>query len=240
MGRGRVPGQLGATEGAGQIVNHPDPLGTHDHDGSASDLSVTLEEFKAKVLEAQIRNAKAKGRGFCANVPKDQLGLIEGRHRMRKAAAERCKALLAAARAALAEDQSRGESRAVMTKKIGVHSAYRNISEDTLAWNASFRQYYEETREAREALPGGAHGKRAVGVMAKMMISYKAAPGYSNHSNGLAVDFSTTYGTDELKAKKAQRSKWRRTWLHKWLVEHAGDFSFQPLATEEWHWDYSE
>lgn len=239
MGRGRIPGQLGAAEGAGQLLNHPEALGAHEHDGSASDLSVTLEEFKAKVLEVQIRNAQAKGRRFCANVPDDQLGAVEGKHRMRRAAAESCKALLVAARAALAEDKAKGDSRASITKKIAVYSAYRNISEDTFAWNASFRQYYEETRVQREALPGGAHGKRAVRVMATMMISYKAAPGYSNHSNGLAVDFSTTHGGVLLKAKKAQRSKWRQTWLHKWLVEHAAEFSFKPLATEEWHWDYS-
>lgn len=240
MGRGRIPGQLGASEGAGLVVDHPSSLGVHDHDGGASDLSVSFDEFKERVLEAQIRTAKAKGRSFCANVPKEQLGVVEGKHRMRKAAAESCKRLLAAARAAHAEDKAKGDARAVKTRKIGVHSAYRNIAEDTLAWNASFRQYYEETRVEREALPGGAHGKRAVGVMAKMMISYKAAPGYSNHSNGLAVDFATSHGRDELKAKKAQRTKWRRTWLHKWLVEHAGEFSFQALATEEWHWDYHE
>lgn len=219
-------------------MNHPEPLGAHEHDGSASDLSLSFDEFKAKVLEAQIRNAVAKGRAFCANVPNEELGVVEGKHRMRKAAAESCKALLSAARAAHAEDKSQGDSRAVQTKKIGVWSAYRNIAEDTLSWNSTFQQYYDETREQREALPGGAHGKRAVLVMLRLMISYKAAPGYSNHSNGLAVDFSTTHHGKELRAKKAQKAKWRESWFHKWLCEHASEFGFAPLATEEWHWDY--
>jgi hypothetical protein len=201
-------------------------------------LSLSFEEFRAKVLEAQVRRAVAKGRAFCANVPKEELAVIEGKHRMRRAAAESCKALLSAARAAHAEDKSRGDGRAVKTSKIGIQSAYRNIAEDTLAWNATFRKRYSETREQREAMPGGAHGKHAIKLMATLMIKYKAAPGYSNHSNGSAVDFSTTHDGLELAAKSEHAEPWRKTWLHKWLREHASEFSFQPLATEEWHWDY--
>jgi len=61
---------------------------------------------------------------------------------------------------------------------------------------------------------------------------------YSNHSNGRAVDFNMFLGAKELRASKAQRSQWRGTWLHDWLREHAGEFGFVPLSTEEWHWDY--
>lgn len=74
--------------------------------------------------------------------------------------------------------------------------------------------------------------------MLRMMVSYKAAPGYSNHSNGLAVDFTTTYKGRSLKSRKAQREPWRDAWLHRWLLENAANYRFQPLATEEWHWDY--
>jgi LAS superfamily LD-carboxypeptidase LdcB len=237
MGRGRVPGALGTSSAAGAAVNQPAPLGADEH-GAAADLGLSFDEFKAKVLEAQLRNHVARGRSFCANVPNSELEIIEGKHRMRKAAADSCKSLLNAARAAHADDKSKGVALAVQTTKIGVWSAYRNIAEDTLSWNGTFLDYYNKNRATLEALPGGIHGKRSLQTMLRLMIKYKAAPGYSNHSNGLAVDFTTVHRGKELRAKKAQAERWRGTWLWKWLREHASEFGFKPLSTEEWHWDY--
>lgn len=243
MGDGRIPGPLGIAEasdraeGAARKPRLAGPIGLPDA-GMSSGVDA-FNEFKAAVLQRQIRNARAKGRPYCANVPDGELAVIEGKHRMRIEAAEQCRALLAAAREALTGAKSSGDSEAAKTKRIGVHSAYRNIEEDTLSWNASFKKYYATTRSQREALPGGVHGKRALSVMLRRMISYKAAPGYSNHSNGLAVDFSTTHGGETLKSNTTQRNLWKNAWLYSWLVGNAGTYGFQPLASEEWHWDYA-
>jgi hypothetical protein len=199
---------------------------------------VSFSDFKAKVLERQMKNAVRMGRAYCANVPDSELGTIEGRHRMRSEAALKCRELLKAAREELDAKKAEGDALAKATKNIEVYSAYRNIAEDTAAWNQSFFQYYYETKAKREALPDGAHGRKALAIMTNMLISFKAAPGYSNHSNGLAVDFSTVHHGKLLRARKAQRDAWRETWLHTWLSEHAETYHFYPLDTEEWHWNY--
>mgnify|MGYP003407115481 CR=1 FL=1 len=201
-------------------------------------MVLSLAEFKAKVLERQIRNAIRKGRRFCSNVPDSELASVEDGHRMRTAAAASCKNLLKAAREALDAAKAEGDSLAKLTGKLGVHSAYRTIPEDTAAWEGSFAQYYEETRVRRSAFPTGEHGPEALKLMTTMMISYKAAPGYSNHSNGVAVDFFTFHKGKKLRARKAQREAWRGTWLFAWLTDHAAEHNFKNLETEEWHWDY--
>jgi hypothetical protein len=75
--------------------------------------------------------------------------------------------------------------------------------------------------------------------MLNIMLPLKAAPGFSNHSNGTAVDFQTNHGGITYTALKKQRQGWRTTWFHPWLLKNAGQFRFRPLATEEWHWDYT-
>jgi LAS superfamily LD-carboxypeptidase LdcB len=239
MGEGRIPGPLGGTRGAGQRLATPAPVGCEGHDESVSaGPSLSFDEFKARVLERQIRNAIKKGRQYCTNVPDSELARIEGKYRMRSEAAANCRELLKAARDALAAAKKSGNALAKQTSSIGIYSAYRNISEDTAAWEKCFLQYYCETYAERVALPGGIHGPKALALMLLMMIKFKAAPGYSNHSNGMAVDFSTMYRGKPLTAKKAQRAKWRQTWFHQWLKENAETYRFNALSTEEWHWDF--
>lgn len=239
MGSGRVPGPLGASRSAGRTTHEVVPVGTTAPDGSAGlQPGLSLADFKAKVLERQIRNAIAKGRRYCANVPDGDLAIVEDKHRMRTAAADRCRELLKAAREALAAAKDQGQSGAKLAGKIGVYSAYRTIPEDSASWESSFAQYYEETRTKRAAFPTGEHGKQALTLMVNMMISYKAAPGYSNHSNGLAVDFFTIQKGKKLRARKAQREAWRGTWLFAWLTDNAAAYGFKNLETEEWHWDF--
>jgi LAS superfamily LD-carboxypeptidase LdcB len=70
------------------------------------------------------------------------------------------------------------------------------------------------------------------------MAKYKTPPGWSNHSNGMAVDFNTQYAGTLYAARSKQRAGWRTTWLHRWLVGNAERHGFHPLETEEWHWDF--
>lgn len=70
------------------------------------------------------------------------------------------------------------------------------------------------------------------------MLPLKAAPGFSNHSNGTAVDFQTMHGGTDYFANSSQHAGWRATWLHPWLLQNAATYGFKPLASEEWHWDY--
>jgi LAS superfamily LD-carboxypeptidase LdcB len=180
-------------------------------------------------------------------LPDDQLEKIEegSKHRMRKEAASACRELLAAARAALSTAQREGKSGAAATTSIGVQSAYRNIREDTAAWEQTFDDYHNQMA-LEENFAGQELGHAALEYMVHQMILFKAPPGYSNHSNGLAVDFNTVQGKTKYAAKKTQNAKWKKTWFHQWLVSkedgssatNASTFGFKPLDTEAWHWDY--
>jgi hypothetical protein len=70
------------------------------------------------------------------------------------------------------------------------------------------------------------------------MANLKAPPGWSNHSNAMALDFNTSFGGTLYRALSEQRAAWKTTWLHPWLVAHAPQFGFHPYSKEEWHWDY--
>jgi D-alanyl-D-alanine carboxypeptidase-like protein len=59
-----------------------------------------------------------------------------------------------------------------------------------------------------------------------------AAPGYSNHQDGLAIDF----GIGEV--GKGLGKIGPRAWLYRWLTANARRFGFHPYAKEAWHWTY--
>ena len=228
MGEGRVPGPLGA---GGTVVRTPAPLGARP--------ARTLGDFKREVIERQIKYLRTtKGRSFIPAVPSSELEIIEGKHSMRRVAAGKCRELLAAARADLADGKKAGDAAAKATTSIVIHSAYRSFAEDSAAWEGTFREHYQKLLDER-LFPGEELGTRALQHILKIMIAFKAPPGFSNHSNGLAVDFGTTFRGHYLGAKSKLRPKWRATWLHPWLKENAASHGFKPLSTEEWHWDFA-
>jgi hypothetical protein len=218
-------------------VRTPGPLGsTVPGDPSAR----SYEDFKKAVLERQIHGKVAEGKRYYPAVPDAALQVVEGRFRMRKEAAQSCRALLKAARLGLEQAKEAGESLALGADGIGIQSAYRDFSEDSAAWEKSFRQHYAKTMTERSHLAGGRHGNEALAVMVRRMRKFKAPPGFSNHSNGTAVDFNTTQDRKKLEALTEQKQNWRDSWLHAWLVKHAAQYDFKPLSTEEWHWDHEQ
>lgn len=191
--------------------------------------------FKQVVLQAQIRNARSKGREFVATIPDDQMEEIEKPRpkeksfRMKKEAARHCRKLLADARNAL-DAVKQGHI------TIGLCSAYRTVEEEQRLWDSYFGNYYRQTTWARYSL--GSHGDAAAAYLAAYIGKLKAAPGYGNHSRGLAVDFTTTEAGVRYGASKKQFDAWKKTQLWKWLHAHAKDYGFKMLETETWHWDY--
>ena len=67
-----------------------------------------------------------------------------------------------------------------------------------------------------------------------------AAPGYSNHQAGLAIDFQQLLTTGVVRNDTGTRwtAAWRRTWFYKWLLTNASGFGFAPYDKEPWHWTY--
>jgi hypothetical protein len=205
-------------------------------------------EFRDRVLAAAIADRIRKGRAHFADVPPEGLAPIEHGKVMRTEAAVQCIKLLADARKALALDQMgppadveaiRRQDLARSVRSIGVASAYRTNAQERHIWtDICFPKYYKATQTRRAAAVGGPHGDEAVHIMVAYFSSRKAPPGFSNHSNGNAVDFTTTQGSEIYTANTSQRAGWRRTWLHPWLTQNAGRYRFHCLDSEEWHWDF--
>jgi D-alanyl-D-alanine carboxypeptidase-like protein len=193
----------------------------------------TYLAFKHRVLEGQIRRAKGLGRSFIATLPEATLDLVENGQKMKKAAAAQCRALLKAARAALdGPGQKHSSLRAL--------SGYRTVEKEQQLWDGYFEKYYLATQEARDNLPEGPHSEAAVRLMVAYVSDRKAAPGYGNHSAGIAMDFSTSVGKVTFSASMSQKAGWKKTPFHAWLVTHAKEFKFHPYVKEPWHWEFKE
>jgi hypothetical protein len=229
MGDNQARGTAGLPDGGTEAGRGPA--------GAGPAAQLDYEAFKEAVLARQIRNASAGGKKYFAPVPKEELEGIEGRHQMRIEAARRCKELLAAARLALESDKAANKAKAAATSAIGIGSSYRDYDYDKGLWDRYYPDYYKATQEQRDAAAGGPHGPAAVQILARYISPLKAAPGFSNHSNGTAVDFTTTVGGKML-TDKSSHSAWQDSWLHAWLLENANTYHFYKLDSEEWHWDY--
>lgn len=204
----------------------------------ASDVQI---DFMKRVYETQVRNA-ARVRTFVGDVPVSELEEVEGGRKLRRPAGVSCRDLLAFARAELARQQANGVEKALTVSSISVVSGYRSASEQFRNWQRGFPRYYEETREHRSTLSGGAHGPAAVEHLATYIGARLAAPGYSLHNNGLAVDFGTTEAGQALGASTGTSSlaAWRRSWLWDWLTSNAATYQFfqNTRINEPWHWEY--
>jgi D-alanyl-D-alanine carboxypeptidase len=155
--------------------------------------------------------------------------------------------LLDTARKARDVAAAAGDQLAQGCTHIGIGSGYRTKEEDFGAWKTTFLKSLGRTQKAREALwhaksPRDPLGPEAVAMMAENMHAFKATPGFSNHSRGLAVDFTTTQDGVELSASVAQNDLWDASWFHQWLAAdedaNAHRFRFHRLKSERWHWDH--
>jgi LAS superfamily LD-carboxypeptidase LdcB len=221
LGPPAAPGAAVDRKPAGQAAGTP-----------AAAKSISKEEFKKKVFDKQLAAAK-KVRNYVESLADKDLVAVEGNHKMHRTAAPKCQDLLAAARAALKKAQDAKDKAALKVKKIGIVSAYRTAQQDQSGWDKVFETWYAKKKKEREAT-GDGHGDKAVAIMVKIMQGQKAVPGFSNHQHGLAVDFGTREGTDGPLAYVRSTS-----WFYLWLDEHAGEYDFQQLPSERWHFDYT-
>jgi len=187
--------------------------------------------FKRQVLEGQIRRARSHGRVFIPTIADALLGDVERGQKMKKEAAAACRELLAAARAALDPPGSKHST-------LRALSGYRSVEREQELWNGYFEQYYVATWGARAKLAAGLHSEAAVQLTVNYVSDRKAAPGYGNHSAGIAMDFATTVGKVTYGASMKQKAGWKKTPFFAWLQKHASEFKFRPYVKEPWHWEY--
>jgi LAS superfamily LD-carboxypeptidase LdcB len=187
-------------------------------------------DFMRRVYDLHVKRSSGD---FVSTLPESHVATIEGRHRAQMDAAAKAKEMLAAARADLAREGLAEKYR------IGITSAYRSASQQFDIWQGKggdgrrgFPHYYHETTAARRRL-GDEHGDKAAAYLAAYQGKYIAAPGYSNHQDGLALDLGTgLVGSDGL-GKIGPGA-----WFHKWLNRRAREFQFKPYEAEAWHWVY--
>jgi LAS superfamily LD-carboxypeptidase LdcB len=224
---------------------------------SDTGLSPEAYAFKKRVYNLHVARGIASGRKRNYDLPVAQLGTIAGTDiKMRSDAALQLSRLLEAARLDVARDlASTGtdaptvlrRARARKVRELGVGNAYRSASRQFGIWNSNFQKYYEATMEKRRALPGGEFGPEAAEMLREYIGIRVAAPGFSNHQGGIAVDLALRLKPDpeepaapakELGASMAEIDPWKDSWFWNWLKVHAGEFGFVEYEPEPWHWDY--
>jgi hypothetical protein len=202
--------------------------------------------FMRRVYNAQVRNSLAARKTYFPGLPDEDLRLLEGEHWMHKEASDDCRWLLLFARQELQRVQATSPGKHPIT--IGVASAYRTPADDGKAWHSAFTTHYDDTKSVRDGFATGPHGEEAFRLLLKIMPKAKAAAGFSNHTQGRAVDFCTQEVIDGksqfLTAKTSQHELWKKSWFFKWLVAdgNAAKYRFVELSnretTEEWHYDH--
>lgn len=209
--------------------------------------------FRERVLAAHIkRTEKSKRQRALPDLTEGQLATIPGtKVKTRKDTAQAAGRLLIAANAALAAAQAAGDADALKIRSISVASGYRSGSRQLNLWRRVFSAkggYYDRTEALRQSLPSGPHSDAAITYLLKPkdaggfgLGGRIAAPGFSNHQSGIALDLLVNLQngrTIKLDSQDKYRAIWRKSWIHKWMKGNADTFGFQPIPTEEWHWEY--
>jgi len=251
-----APGTLDAVDHAIRGLNvqfwHPPlrfaPLGRQG--------STEFAEFEQRVLNTHILRSELRhGHAASAGIPDSDLASVHGNFKLRTAAASKCRALLQQAHADLKAEKASGDTHAAQVRSIGLTSAYRGPEYDEALWRSYFRNKYYRlnlpslTRRSGFVV-GKARARLLTDVAARDLVEFikdvKAAPGFSNHTNGIAVDFFTEEGgrtyAAETGTKKAALKKlnedWAKTWFYKWLTKHKAVYGIERIPTEAWHWEF--
>lgn len=285
----RTPGTLGRLDAADPDVrtcsgDTPGSLGLRDHAEPVhfvppliNEFSDDYQQFEGAVLAKHLEYAtygrpghrRKHPRPPAPTIPESELQVVEDGFKLRKDAAEKCKKLLAEARADLKKEQdefhkkskeqqqalekeAKAKGEVVVTKvhSIGLTSGYRGFEHDSKLWHAYYHKKYYRLNHAQLSRisysEGGIHGWKAVETMVNYIAPRKAAPGYSNHSHGIAVDFFTEEGGVQLTAEtgksnkdlKRHNQRWEKSWFYKWLELHKRDYGVERIPSEAWHWEF--
>jgi hypothetical protein len=150
------------------------------------------------------------------------------------------RALLSLARFDLMSAKARHDPHALRVSSIGIASSYRSIETDFSAWKSTFAtNWVHKFPESKKGpVPPEKLDDKSARSYAVTMTNDKAIPGFSNHTQGQAVDFKTSEGKTDFGPSGSQREAWKDTWLFGWLCKNAGKLDFAPYEKEPWHWDY--
>jgi len=194
--------------------------------------------FMQDVYRRHVAAAASGKRRFVASIPRTELGEIERGICMRRVAAAEARQLLAQARRDWQADRARGDPKALSQGRPGLNNAYRSPEEQFTIWQRNFPGYYADTAQDRRKAPGGEHGATAAQYLAGYIGKWVAAPGYSLHQDGRAMDLAG--GALRVSRTRASRQSWRQSWFWDWLTRNAARYRFRQNTkiNEPWHWEY--
>lgn len=175
-------------------------------------------------------------RGPCPGKPSEIEPGCERTHWAERDAAEAARRLLLAARATFDADRARHGQRNLL-----VFTGYRSAAFQLQVWEYHFPTRYLKTQRARARARGGAHGPAAALLLAQYFAARTAAPGYSLHSRGLAIDFGcVTRAGDWIGSNGTFVAAWKSSHCFQWLKQNAARFGFRPndKIDEPWHWEF--
>jgi hypothetical protein len=208
-------------------------------DGSADQLS-----FREAVLQAHLDRSRSRKGPPGRDLSGHELAPVAGTSvQMRRDAAEAAGRLISAANEALAAAKQAGDPDALKTRRVIAASGYRGREHQAQLWRGYFPDYYQRTARQRATFGSGPHGPEAVSYMIKGfgIPKWIAAPGYSNHQSGIAIDLQQERiegARIRNSSRLAARTAWQGTWLYRWLLRNATSFGLRPYEREPWHWEY--
>jgi phosphatidylserine/phosphatidylglycerophosphate/cardiolipin synthase-like enzyme len=218
------------------IVDHP--CRHYGPDALSWPAHPELEPFMRATYEAHVARS-CKWRAFQPSVPEAELAEVVNGKYLRRDAAVLAIRMLDDAREALRQAKAAGDPEALVTTWFGVSSAYRSALRQFRLWNDRFAGYVADTAQKRSDLPGGPTGDEAAQWLARWIGGWLAAPGFSNHNDGRAVDLFCNLSSGKvLTADRGDIPRWRTSWLHQWLTSNASRYDFHPYLKEPWHWEH--
>ena len=216
------------------------PPGAWKADGTPEQVA-----FRERVLTEHVNRSHGRRGPAQPDLVASERRLVAGTQvEMATAAAAAASRLLEAANRALVAARATGTPDASNTIRITASSGYRGQAHQGRVWRGHFKGYYDRTLRARQGLSAGPHSEDALRYMLDVFHIPRrvAAPGYSNHQAGIAIDLwqdrSPGNRLSNDWTSSNVRARWRATWLWGWLNGNAAAFGFRPYKHEEWHWEY--
>jgi LAS superfamily LD-carboxypeptidase LdcB len=224
-----------AVEPRGRPVRHLDPALLR------WDAHPEYEPFMHEVYEAHVA-AASRIRPFRASLADSELARIPGGQCLQRDAAPQARRLLSAAKLALRQARLEGNLAALEVESFYVSSGYRSANHQYRLWQERFPGFFAESQGHRAAMRGTSTGPQAARWLAHEIGHWLAAPGFSNHNAGRAIDLACRLSRGRrLTADhhSASIQRWHESWLYQWLTENAVTFSFCPYDAEPWHWEHN-
>ena len=209
----------------------PDALSWPEHPGAGI--------LHARHLRGARRPVVPVRRAFEPSVPEADLAEVAKGKYLRRDAAPLGIRMLDDAREALRQAKAAGDpKRSPSARSASPAPIGRRCTSTGCGMTASPATWPTPPSSA-PACPAARWVTEAAQWLARWIGGWLAAPGFSNHNDGRALDlFCRLTSGRVLTADRADIPRWQTSWLHQWLTANAARYDFHPYQKEPWHWEH--